>query len=351
MQKKLLWVLPVLIVTILFVPTILVYLSPAKQITTVKAVETVRNNDEPKNHYPAPTVRVYLTKEKKVIALPLEEYIRGVVASEMPSEFHKEALKAQALAARTYIVDRLMKEELSDMKTMGKTAESAHVSDTVKHQVYTTDEKLIQKWGNQAAVYMQRIKEAVTETEGQIITYEDQPIYAAFFSTSNGKTENSEEYFKSAVPYLRSVDSSWDTSSPKYEKKIKMSLHDLSKQLSTVTGKQISIDTTTSNHFLKITKRTEGNRVAEVRIGDELFSGREVREALKLASTDFEMTITGDQVSVVTKGYGHGVGMSQWGAHLLAQNGSNANQIVTHYYQGIKVKEIKPTLAQIAQSK
>ncbi|TCW39238.1 stage II sporulation protein D [Laceyella sacchari] len=288
-------------------------------------------------------VRVYLSKEKRVIQLPLESYIEGVVAAEMPAQFHSEALKAQALAARTYIVGRLMKGQVLDAKEWGEKASGAHVTDTVQHQAYETDAVLRKKWGYNYPNNKRRVAEAVHATAGQIITYGGKPIYAAFFSTSNGRTENSEEYFKEKYPYLRSVDSSWDQLSPKYINRVSMKPDVFLSKLEQATGKRLAVAAlqTTSNQSFAVLSRTQGARIERVRIGGEVFKGREVREALNLPSSDFQLQMKDGQVIITTKGYGHGVGMSQWGANLMAAQGKSVDEIIKHYYQGVEINRLR----------
>lgn len=272
-------------------------------------------------------INVKLSKEKKTIRLPLEDYIRGVIASEMPAEFEAEALRAQAMTARTYIYSRVKNKE-------------ATVTDTVKDQVYATDAKLKEKWGADYQQNIKKVQMAVNSTRGKIITYQHKPIYAAFFSTSNGYTENSEEYFKDPYPYLRSTHSTWDKLSPKFKRNKTISVALLVKSLEEHTGKKISVTAFSQRNPIKILKRTSGKRIAQVKIGDKTFTGREVREALELASSDFSWKQKEDQITFTTYGYGHGVGMSQWGANLMAKQGQKAEQIIAHYYQRVKIENI-----------
>lgn len=330
---------------ILLIPTILVtiFSDSADSVAQVEAKEsgqkqkvTITPSDEN-----LPQVRVFLTEEKKIIELPLEEYIIGVVASEMPADFHEEALKAQALAARTYVIKRLTKQNHPDLARWGAVAKTAHVTDTVQHQVFSTEQQLRARWGSQYDEKKRRIESAVQATRGNIITYQGEPIYAAFFSTSNGRTENSEDYFLTKYPYLRSVDSSWDQQSPKYEKAQVLTIKQFTQLLTKETGKQVAIPTTAHpGQWMRVTEKTAGNRVLKIRIGDETFSGREVREALHLASSDFSWQIRGDEMIFTTRGYGHGVGMSQWGANLMAKQGKGVLEIIQHYYQGVEVKPV-----------
>ncbi|OYD08204.1 stage II sporulation protein D [Paludifilum halophilum] len=290
-----------------------------------------------------PDVKVYLTEEKRVVELPLEEYIRGVVAAEMPADFHLEALKAQALAARTYIVDRLNRGDFSDMKESG--ADGAQVTDTVQHQVFKTDEQLRQNWGDQYDEFSRRIDEAVRATRGKVIQYDGEPIYAAFFSTSNGRTENSEDYFAESYPYLRSVPSPWDEKSPKYKDQKKMSVKEFLGKLEEESGNELALPASGGSKWIQVEKKTEGGRIGEIRVGDQTFTGRQIREALDLSSTDFSWNIQGDSITLTTRGYGHGVGMSQWGANLMAMEGKKAKEIVQYYYQGVKIGNASSILA------
>lgn len=284
-------------------------------------------------------VRVFLSKEKRVIDLPLESYIEGVVAAEMPAQFQLEALKAQALAARTYVVGRLLKNQRVDGKRWGSAAAQAHVTDTVEHQVFITDAALREQWGYNYGNYKRRVAQAVQETAGQIIIYQGKPIYAAFFSTSNGRTENSEDYFQEKYPYLRSVDSSWDQLSPKYFGRISLKQEEFLRRLEQGTGKKLAVSAFAADREkpFAVLSRTDGQRVEQIRIAGKLFKGREVREALNLPSSDFQLELNGDEVNVTTKGYGHGVGMSQWGANLMADQGKSVEEIIKHYYRGVQI--------------
>lgn len=272
-------------------------------------------------------VRVYLTDRKKVESVPLETYVMGVLAVEMPIDFELEALKAQAIAARTYIVRRLSSGEMA--------SERADVLDTVQHQAYLSRDELNKRWkGQEKSANLAKLKRAIDETRGFILTYEGEPIEAAFFSTSNGFTENSEEYWTQSLPYLRSVASPWDEAlSPRYEAETSFSKKELFRALG-LTGKAAALGLS-----IKVTQRTEGNRIKEVIVNGKSFSGREVREKLGLASSHFSWKIGEDEIVFITYGLGHGVGMSQWGANGMAQEGKLATEILMHYYTGTKVEQ------------
>ncbi|MBJ6361897.1 stage II sporulation protein D [Paenibacillus sp. MAHUQ-46] len=264
-------------------------------------------------------VSVQLVSMKKTEEVPLELYVRGVLAGEMPADFELEALKAQAIAARTYIVRHMT----NGLK------EPVQITDTVQDQVYIPLKKLEKHWGSETEEKLAKLTQAVEETTGQIITYKGEPIEALFFSTSNGYTENSEDYWANPVPYLRSVASPWDvTLSPKYKQTATMRLSEFRSRLGVGKGAEKS---------LKVLSYTEGRRVKQVKVGNKNLTGREFREKLGLGSSQFTWDIQGNWITFTTFGYGHGVGMSQWGADAMAKRGRTASQIIAHYYSGTKI--------------
>ncbi|MBM7648371.1 stage II sporulation protein D [Bacillus ectoiniformans] len=269
-------------------------------------------------------VAVFRSQKKQVETFPLEQYVAGVVSAEMPAEFEKEALKAQALTARTYIVKHMMS---GSMVNDGK----ANVTDTVTHQVFKSKEELQDIWGKDYEWKSKKIEEAVKETAGKILTYNQQPITASFFSTSNGYTENSEDYWSESLPYLKSVNSKWDEASPKYEAKKTMSVKEFENRL--------GISLKSSKEVGSILERTSGNRIAKLKIGGKEFSGREIREKLELPSSDFSWVRKQEEMIITTKGYGHGVGMSQYGANFMAKEGKDHQEIVKHYYQEVAIDQ------------
>ncbi|GLI08667.1 stage II sporulation protein D [Paenibacillus tyrfis] len=276
-------------------------------------------------------VPVYRAKEKRTEKMALEQYVRGVVAAEMPIEFESEALKAQAMAARTYIVRRLLDGDQSNVPDA-----SALVTDTISHQVYVTDEELKQRWGDDAFLSrMDKLKRAVEETRDLVLTYQGKPIEASFFSTSNGYTENSEDYWNFNVPYLRSVPSPWDAKlSPRYKETVAFTSKELQRKLGLPGAVPVSAG---SSLGIKVIEKSQGNRIKKLSIGGKLFTGREVREKLGLNSSQFQWTWSDGEWRFTTFGYGHGVGMSQWGANGMAMEGRKAEDIVKYYYTGIAI--------------
>ncbi|WP_078431987.1 stage II sporulation protein D [Metabacillus halosaccharovorans] len=329
--KPILFAFGGLFIIILLIPTLLV--TPFMEQSKGKLGEelTVAKSEVPVLAESPLDVPVYRSQTKQIESIPLEEYVIGVVASEMPAEFETEALKAQALAARTYITKQLMNGPIS-------TPDGAAVTDTQMHQVYKNPEELKAIWGDEYESKLQKITAAVAATQGKILTYQDQPIDASFFSTSNGYTENSEAYWTEAIPYLKSVKSSWDKNSPKFYDKKVISIKDFESTLG------VKLDTS-SGTVGKITELTPGKRVAKVDINGKQFTGRQIREELGLKSSDFTWEIKGDSVVIETKGFGHGVGMSQYGANFMAEDGKTYEEIIAHYYNGTKVSEAEPFLS------
>ena len=266
-------------------------------------------------------VAVYRTTIGEIENVQLEDYLVGVVAAEMYATFEDEALKAQALTARTYIVKKMLSKD-----KMG-VPEGAEVTDTQQHQVYHSDEELRKKWGKDYDEKKSKVLAAVRATSGQILTYNGEAIDASFFSTSNGYTENSEDYWPNELPYLRSVSSPWDKNSPKFSSQKVMSVGEFEAKL----GVKVGSDSTIG----KIVERTTGKRVAKVDFNGKVLTGKEIREALELQSSDFDWERKGSKIVINTKGYGHGVGMSQYGANGMAAEGKDYTEIVKHYYQGV----------------
>lgn len=302
---------------------------------------------------PQPEVSVYLSQSGQIETLPLEDYVSGVLAAEMPADFELEALKAQAVAARTFIVRRLVAGDHS-----GVPVPEADVSDTVSHQAYVSQAVLERDWehGGKSAE-LAKLRRAVLETRGVIMTYKGQPITASFFASSGGYTENSEDYWNFAVPYLRSVASPWELEiTPNLAVTVTFSTAELLSKLGlepealpasadlAASGKAQPVSASSTALPVVVLSLTDGHRVKEISIGGTVFTGREVREKLGLRSSQFTWKRQGSEVLITTYGNGHGVGMSQWGANGMAREGSTATQILKHYYSGVSFTQVSTLL-------
>lgn len=267
-------------------------------------------------------VRVRREATGNILEVPFEEYIVGVLAGEMPVSFEIEALKAQAVAARSYVLRKMQASEDQEYD----------VVDTVSNQVYLDDAYLREKWQDEYAEKINKIRTAVLETSGEYLEYDGKVAEAFFFSTSTGMTENSGEVFQTQLPYLTSVKSEWDQEvSPVFNDNVTLSLSDFYTKLGLPYQDNIQVE---------VTKTTSTGRVKEIKINDKTFTGSEVFSKLGLRSTFFTITQNGSNVSIDTKGYGHGVGMSQYGAQGMAKAGYRYDEILKHYYQGVEIKKI-----------
>ena len=249
-----------------------------------------------------------------VTTLSMTDYLIGVVGAEMPASFPLEALKAQAVVARTYALKRI--------------SNSQKLTDTVSTQAYKDNNQLKAMWQGNFDTYYNKIKLAVTSTNNITIKYNGTYIDAVYHSTSNGRTEDAVHVWGNSVPYLKSVESSWDRNASSY-------LRTEEKELSvllTLLGIDLSDESS-----IEIISRNNSGRVSSVKIGNKNYSGVELRNLLGLRSADFDLEVQNNKVIITTRGYGHGVGMSQYGAKGMAENGYNYQQILRHYYQGISL--------------
>ncbi len=246
-----------------------------------------------------------------VINLNMTDYLIGVVSSEMPASFNLEALKAQSVLARTYTLKA---------KQTGK-----KLTDTVSTQSYIDIDQMKNKWGNSFNTYYNKIKNAVENTNGEYLSYNGNYIEALYHSTNNGKTESSLDVFGNYYPYLISVSSEYDKNASSYLRTINMPLDTISNKL----GLSLNNDS-----VISILSYTDGGNIKEININGNNFSGKKVRELLSLRSADFDISISDNNANITTRGYGHGVGMSQYGANGMANVGYSYKDILSHYYPG-----------------
>jgi stage II sporulation protein D len=263
-----------------------------------------------------------LKEDNTVEQIDLEEYLIGVVSSEVPVYFEEEALKAQAVASRTYAL-----KQMENNKN-----ESYDVTDNILSQVYSTNEELKNKWKENYDEYYNKIKNIVNKTKGEYLSYNDDYIYAFFFSTSNGFTEDNINVFGADLPYLKVVDSSFDEKeTPNFLVTASFSKEEFYNLLG------ISY----SNN-LKITniETTSSNRIYSLEVNGNYFKGRDFQKKLSLRSNDFTIEEKENEIIITTKGYGHGVGLSQYGANALAKKNKTYQEILKYYYQGVEIKKL-----------
>ena len=253
----------------------------------------------------------------EVAYIELEEYLIGVVGAEMPASFNIEALKSQSVISRTYAL---------------KSISSGRVlTDNESTQSYKSNDELRNMWGSSYDVYYSKIKNAINSTKGEYLTYNGNYIEAVFHSTSNGTTEDARNVWGNYYPYLVSVDSLYDSFNPSYEKEKSFSYDELSSKL----GFYVNSETE-----FNILSYTSGNRVENISIDNNVFTGVSLRSILGLRSTDFEIIKNDAGVTFKTKGYGHGVGMSQYGANGMAKSGYSYRDILNHYYPGVSISSL-----------
>ena len=266
---------------------------------------------------PADSFDIIVLTEGGTISMNMQEYLTGVLLCEMPSDFEVEALKAQAVAARTFVLYR---------KENGSKHPDADICTSASCcQGYLTPESYILAGGNTMTVL--RMHDAVCATGKEVLLYDGSIIEATYFSSSGGRTEDAQAVWGSAVPYLKSVNS--DEQDTTYTSE--MDKRDFCTALGLQAG-EVHIDEP---------KYTQGGGIAEVNINGEDFTGLELRRRLRLRSTQISFYVGKEKVQIVTNGYGHRVGMSQYGADAMAFAGSNYKQILTHYYSGVTIGDWK----------
>ena len=265
-------------------------------------------------------IRLLDESTNEITNINLEDYIIGVVAAEMPASFELEALKAQAVAARTFAMYKKETRNLDYDLIKG-----------VKDQAYKDNKTLLAQWKVNFFTNYLKIRQAVEETQGQVLTYNGEVVNAFYFSMSNGYTENCELVFAQDLPYLNSVSSKWDNESlNNYSYTINFSKEDFCSSLG-ITCDSVEIQDIT---------RSDSNRVLTITINNQTFKGTEMRSKLGLRSTDFDIVINETGVTITTRGYGHGVGMSQYGANGMAKEGYSYEEIVKYYYQNTEITNL-----------
>lgn len=295
---------------------------------------TNENPDIQETFYTGEPYKVLDISSGKVIEVDEKTYVAGAVCAEMPATFEEDALKAQAVVAHTYAERQRLKERSEPTPEL---CGADFSNDTTKYQGYFTKNQAMQYYGENFEIYYEKINNAVNEVMPYIITYQDEPIISAFHSMSAGKTESAENAWGTPVEYLVPVDSSYDISAPKYFDEVCYAKEQLRQILvEKFSGISLGDDFTT---WITVNSVSDSGTVLTATAGDFKVSGNDIREALGLRSACFELKYDTESLTITTKGFGHGVGMSQYGANAMALNGQSWREIIEHYYPNCKIEK------------
>ncbi len=297
-----------------------------------ETVSMVSEKPQSTDNGSAESIKMLDISSGEVLTLSMRDYLVGAVSAEMPASFEPEALKAQTVAAHTYAVRQ------SNMEKESPTPElcGAHLSnDSSRYQAYFTESQARQFYGTGYESANKKISAAVDEVLPYILVYEDEPILAAFCSMSPGATESAENVWGQAVPYLTATGSAADKNAPNFLETLYFSAAELKELLSKAFPEgDFSLS---AKEWLVVESTSESGTVLEAEVGGFLTTGQEVRKALSLRSAAFEVKWEENLCSVTTKGYGHGVGMSQYGANAMAGSGADWREILMYYYKGAEI--------------
>lgn len=267
-----------------------------------------------------PKITLYISGNDQRVSLTMEEYITGTVAAEMPASFENEALKAQAVCARTYALNRMVNGR--------KYEQNSDLSDDITCcQAYVSDREFSQRHPYNTEEYLQKIQQAVKETQGQVMLYKGEPLDALYCSTCGGRTEDGGD----KQPYLRGIVCPYCKSSPRYTTTQTFSDRQLDSLLG-LPGRDIGIT---------VTKASGSGRIQQIKINDKTMTGEQLRNALGLPSTWCSFQFKGNTLTVTSRGYGHGIGLCQFGANGMARQGYNYRQILHHYYQNFELCQLQ----------
>ena len=274
------------------------------------------------------TVKVLATESNSVITVDEKEYIIGCVAAEMPASYHEEALKAQAVACYTYM--KLKKSQGADSSLNG-----ADISDSSKtNQGFLTDDQMKAKWGDSFDKYYGKISAAVESVLGKTITYNNEPVMAVFHAICPSKTESAETVWGKDIPYLQSVASTGDKLSPSYSSTLVVTQDEFKNLASVIQGASFGDN---PEEYIVNPVLSDCGTVKSVTVGGVSVSGETVRAAFSLKSAAFTVKYENGSFTFSVSGYGHFVGMSQYGADYMARQGSTYDQILKHYYTGVEI--------------
>lgn len=317
---------------------LIIFVLPAVCTKKIKNKEEHKDNEiiESQKHDYSKygTIKLLHKESGQIEEISIDEYLYGVVSAEMPANYEEEALKAQAVAARTYTIYQILNNN-------GKHKNSDICDDSTCCQAWISKDNRMKRWSEEERENnWNKIVKAVNSTAGKIITYNNEAINAFFHSNSGGKTEIPSNVWIGGkdFPYLKSVETSGENAYTQYSSEVKISKIDLLEKLKKEYS-DIQIDFN-ENESIKILEYTQSGRVKTVEFGNTEIAGTKVRSIIGLKSTNFSIKIDGDDVVFLVKGYGHGVGMSQTGADSMAKQGKNHEEILKHFYTGVEITTI-----------
>ena len=311
----------------------IIFTSNFSEKTSSKEVDNIVANEIEYNYTQYGTVKLLHTDTNKIEELDIDEYLYGVVSAEMPASFEEEALKAQAVVARTYTIYKIINNE-------DKHGDANICDDSTCCQAWISEKDRKEKWKeDEKDTNWSKILNAVNSTKGEIITYEGKPINAFFHSNSGGATEAPVEVWGgSGYPYLQSVSTSGEDAYSQYSSEVEITKEEFTEKIKEEHSDfKIDFD---EKDCIKIEEYTDGNRVKKIKIGNLELSGVEVRNILGLRSANFKVIIEKEKIKFEVIGYGHGVGMSQTGADSLAKEGKTYEEIIHHYYTNVEIENI-----------
>lgn len=341
------WVRVALIAALLLVAMLAIFLPRKKTVTHKEPPPAAQERvQQPSAVTPAPPVSgreyvygpvisLYDPATDAVSSMSLETYIEGVVAGEVPVEFSDEAIKAQAVAARTYALKKVASLGGAPCGRGGADlcTDSAHC------QAYRTEAQRRERWGADYEANLGRFLNFAQATAGEIVTYNGGAIEAFFHSTSGGRTENSENAFSQALPYLRGVDSPGEESAPRFSGEAKVTRDAFVTKVNEAYAKA-NLAANRLEKDVKVLSYFESGRVNVLKLGGAKATGKDVRKLFDLDSANFTISFEKNNVIFSTLGYGHGVGMSQTGADSMARAGASYRQILSHYYTGTQITKV-----------
>ncbi len=319
---------------------VLTYVSFILAIILISSLISLKKDEEMSFTLDLPQeIKVYFKEENAVKEMNFEEYVICVVSAEVPASFHEEAIKAQAVAARTYIYNKYKKFTENPSLAPDEHKEAVVCTEFKHCCAYYSKEKLQEihgeDWMNK---YYDKLVKCVDDTKGEIILYENEPIVASFHASSGGcRTENSGDVWTSDLPYLKSVESAGEDKREDYNSQVVVSCEEFKEKINEQYPDAMLDDD--RNKWLGDISYTEGNSVGKIKVGETYIKGTDMRTLFGLKSACFEISMLNDNITFDVHGSGHGVGLSQHGANIMANNGKGYIDILKWYYTGVEIKK------------